>query len=175
MSAGAAAHPAVAVVRQGERIELASPPPRRGPRPCARRAPGPSRSRSGSGPDPGDHVGLAAVRGAVARDPHARAVQVVAEEIGDRQVAVPAGRVEADQAGEQLGVGEEVRQFFSRSRLFAVALVEDHDQDRRAGPHLLGLRQVPVQPVDHELAGEERLAVLGDPQVDLSRGEAVTP
>ena len=59
------------------------------------------------GAEPGDDVRLGAVGRGVARDPDAGAVQVVAEEVRQRQVAVAAGGVEADQPGEQLRVRKE--------------------------------------------------------------------
>jgi hypothetical protein len=55
----------------------------------------------------GDHqIGLVALRRRLALDAHPRTVEVVAEEVGDRQVAAAARRVEGDETAEQLFVGE---------------------------------------------------------------------
>ncbi len=103
--AGAAGRPAVPLVGEGERV---APPAGlvRGHRVHVAGEHQPPAVAGRCRPHPSDQVGLGAVRGRVALDANAGAVQVARQEIGERQIAVPAGRVEGDQAGEQVGVGE---------------------------------------------------------------------
>ena len=103
--AGAAGHPAVTFIGEGERI--AAPAGLLGgdrvhvagehkPLPVA----------AGSGAQPNDQVRFRAVRRRVALDPSSWLVEVIGEKVRQRQIGIAAGRVERDQAGEKLGVGE---------------------------------------------------------------------
>ena len=106
--AGAAGHPAVALVGQGEGVAL--PALLVGGddvHVAGEHEPAAVRPRARA--DPGDQVGLRPSAEGLRSIAHAGPVEVVGEEVGERQVAVPAGRVEGDQAGEQVGVGEEGR------------------------------------------------------------------
>ena len=64
---------------------------------------GVSRLRAG-----GDHqIGLVAVRRGIALGAQSGTIQIIADEVGDRQIAVAAGAVESHQAAQQLGVGQD--------------------------------------------------------------------
>ena len=100
MSAGAAAHPAVASSAEGEGIASASLLLERGHDVHVPGEHEPPPVPLGLGADPGDDIGLAAVGGERLRAIRTPGpVEVVAEEVRERQVAVVAGGVEARPAG----------------------------------------------------------------------------